>query len=195
MELVLKMATSIKNILTLLSNCKSAYEIAVDNGFVGTEQDWLASLGGVESVPPKPIDLRPIALPYPLNMSLEDIQEDVDPSAQKLDISGDDFQTCTHVLSGTDGTWYALPNSLLQPLSLGGKQIFQVVINPAQLITTPSSTPGINAVIALMNSSFDGLFSRYATGAEDSVWICNACGQVEGVDAHEGYCPSCSGDQ
>lgn len=41
----------------------------------------------------------------------------------------------------------------------------------------------------------DGLFSRYATGAEDSVWRCNNCGQVEGVDAHEGYCPSCSGDQ
>lgn len=27
---------------------KSAYEIAVDNGFVGTEQEWLASLKGVK---------------------------------------------------------------------------------------------------------------------------------------------------
>jgi hypothetical protein len=25
---------------------KSAYEVAVDNGFVGTEQEWLASLKG-----------------------------------------------------------------------------------------------------------------------------------------------------
>lgn len=30
---------------------KSAYEIAVDNGFVGTEKEWLASLGGVKHVP------------------------------------------------------------------------------------------------------------------------------------------------
>ena len=29
---------------------KSAYEVAVDNGFVGTEQEWLASLGGSASI-------------------------------------------------------------------------------------------------------------------------------------------------
>ncbi len=30
------------------TNGKSAYEIAVDNGFEGTEQEWLASLGGAQ---------------------------------------------------------------------------------------------------------------------------------------------------
>ena len=34
-----------------LSDGKSAYEVAVDNGFVGTEQEWLASLQGADWVP------------------------------------------------------------------------------------------------------------------------------------------------
>ena len=34
-----------------LSDGKSAYEVAVDNGFVGTEQEWLASLKGADWVP------------------------------------------------------------------------------------------------------------------------------------------------
>ena len=34
-----------------LSDGKSAYEIAVDNGFVGTEAQWLASLQGADWVP------------------------------------------------------------------------------------------------------------------------------------------------
>ncbi len=29
---------------------KSAYEIAVDNGFKGTEKEWLATIGGVKTV-------------------------------------------------------------------------------------------------------------------------------------------------
>ncbi len=40
------MATSIKNKLKFLSNGKSAYEIAVLEGFVGTEAEWLTSLIG-----------------------------------------------------------------------------------------------------------------------------------------------------
>ena len=32
--------------VALLASCKSAYEIAVENGFEGTEQEWLASLKG-----------------------------------------------------------------------------------------------------------------------------------------------------
>lgn len=35
-------------------NGKSAYEVATDNGFVGTEAEWLASIGGSASLTPGP---------------------------------------------------------------------------------------------------------------------------------------------
>ncbi|KJV08072.1 hypothetical protein [Methylocucumis oryzae] len=35
-----------KHVLRLGDTGKSAYEIAVDNGFLGTEQEWLSSLNG-----------------------------------------------------------------------------------------------------------------------------------------------------
>ena len=38
-------------------------------------------------------------------------------------------------------------------------------------------------------------FSRYAIyaiGQEESIWICNECGQSDGVDPYEDYCPNCT---
>ncbi|MBE5800054.1 MAG: hypothetical protein E7321_08920 [Clostridiales bacterium] len=48
---------------------KSAYEIAVENGFEGTEQEWLESLGGsvsdeqIEKAVNKYLDENPIGIP------------------------------------------------------------------------------------------------------------------------------------
>lgn len=41
---------------------KSAYQIAVDNGFVGTEQDWLDSLGAESLIVDEEITITPLMI-------------------------------------------------------------------------------------------------------------------------------------
>lgn len=45
-DIVLTVASVLNNIETSTLEGASAYEIAVENGFVGTEEEWLASLAG-----------------------------------------------------------------------------------------------------------------------------------------------------
>lgn len=159
---------------------KSAYEIAVDNGFVGTEEEWLASLKGADGNPGLPGEPGENGADgYSPIVTV--IQTDEGATISITDASGTTTAAITNGIDGANGKdgytpikgvdyWTELDIESLVVELMGYQTGFKPLTNGVYDFATGIPTPGETGIMAPLSACTPSTNYLLASSSNDIWW-------------------------
>lgn len=174
MKLIKKILTSVISVAILfsVSACslqgKSAYEIAVENGFVGTEQEWLNSLHGGKGQDGEDLDIRDIYEASGYDGSLEDfIREYLADADFSVTENNDTKQIAQNIMSVVKVNAFNTTKTQAGGISTGSGVIFDLDKTTGSAYILTNYHVVYNAELDVNGISWKENIRVYLYGAKD----------------------------